>query len=217
MTTADLPTIPESKAEEDLKLQKDETKDGVELPSEEVTEQEAPRLSEEELQKINNYRIFCRPEAMLRWLEDVVNQVDPKLEVDDFIFSFRNGIAMCAFLSFYRPDLVDYAKCKDMEEDDRILFILSILQQLDWPNLFSIDDWKEVLNQYSYILMFMHLMKQFYDPGELYFDGTLAKLGGKKNSKKKWKERYFLLENGTLSYFNKKGVRGVIFHYCSYH
>lgn len=64
--------------------------------------------------------LFCRSEAVLRWLEDTVYQVDTTVPVVDFLLSWRDGKALCAVVSYHRPDLLDYASSLLLEPAQRI-------------------------------------------------------------------------------------------------
>ena len=64
--------------------------------------------------------IYVRGEALLRWCEDVIPQVDPQLKIEDFLLSWKDGRAMCAMLSFYHPNWIDYSRLKSADFVTRI-------------------------------------------------------------------------------------------------
>lgn len=53
-------------------------------------------------------------EVLLRWVEEQIKEHDD-LEVTDVASVFRDGRILCAILSHYRPDLLDYSA---LEKDE---------------------------------------------------------------------------------------------------
>lgn len=46
-------------------------------------------------------------DTLLVWLKTQLDSYD-SISVDDFAKSFKNGLALCAIIHRYRPDLVDF-------------------------------------------------------------------------------------------------------------
>lgn len=149
--------------------------------------------------------LYCRLEALQRWVMSIVYKVDKELKVNDLYFSFKNGIAMAAFLSHFVPDKINYEACRKMELDERIAIIVSVLNEISVP-VFSILDYKKKAEQFSFSLVWWNLYKKFYEKKELVWQGYLRKWGGKKDFKM-WNKRWFVQNGDQLSYYVNKGVK----------
>lgn len=48
------------------------------------------------------------PDTLLLWLKRQV-LLHPELKVENMTYSFKDGLILCAIVSRYRPDLLDYS------------------------------------------------------------------------------------------------------------
>lgn len=62
-------------------------------------------------------------ETLLNWLKAQVEPYD-SIHVEDFAKSFKNGLALCAIIHRYRPDLVDFfsLSSSDVVKNNQLAF-----------------------------------------------------------------------------------------------
>lgn len=62
-------------------------------------------------------------ETLLMWLKTQVKPYD-SLSVEDFSKSFKNGLALCAIIHRYRPDLIDFFSLSpsDVAKNNQLAF-----------------------------------------------------------------------------------------------
>lgn len=62
-------------------------------------------------------------ETLLVWLKTQVEPYD-SISVEDFAKSFKNGLALCAIIHRYRPDLVDFfsLSSSNVEKNNQLAF-----------------------------------------------------------------------------------------------
>lgn len=62
-------------------------------------------------------------ETLLVWLKTQVEPYDA-ISVEDFTKSFKNGLALCAIIHRYRPDLIDFCSLSssDIAKNNQLAF-----------------------------------------------------------------------------------------------
>lgn len=163
--------------------------------------------------------LFCRTEAVLKWLADVVYQVDVQVPIDDFLLSWKDGKGLCAVVHYHRPDLIDYSAGLLLQPEQRIDLAInatatvstpalghhsSLIPQLGVPVFLRAKEWVETVDHFVLVMYFHHLFYLWYEPRDIKFSGWLYKLGGKQT--KKWNNRYFMIEDFKLYYYTKLEV-----------
>lgn len=63
------------------------------------------------------------PDTLLRWLQKQVALYD-KVHIEDMGASFKDGLAICAIVHRYRPDLIDFysLNAKDAVKNNQLAF-----------------------------------------------------------------------------------------------
>jgi len=63
------------------------------------------------------------PDTLLRWLQKQVALYD-KIHIEDMGASFKDGLAICAIIHRYRPDLIDFysLNAKDAMKNNQLAF-----------------------------------------------------------------------------------------------
>jgi hypothetical protein len=68
------------------------------------------------------------PDTLLSWLAKQVENYD-KVVISDMTTSFQNGLALCAIIHRYRPDLIDFHTLDSKEGVDNIQLAFDLLDQ----------------------------------------------------------------------------------------
>lgn len=63
------------------------------------------------------------PDTLLRWLQKQVAMYD-KIHIEDMGASFKDGLAICAIIHRYRPDLIDFynLNAEDVVKNNQLAF-----------------------------------------------------------------------------------------------
>lgn len=63
------------------------------------------------------------PDTLLRWLQKQVALYD-KVHIEDMGASFKDGLAICAIIHRYRPDLIDFynLNAEDIVKNNQLAF-----------------------------------------------------------------------------------------------
>lgn len=72
--------------------------------------------------------IQVHPETLLRWLQKQVDFCD-SVEINDMGSCFKNGLALCAIIHRYRPDLIDFHSLSSEESAKNNQLAFDILQK----------------------------------------------------------------------------------------
>lgn len=67
--------------------------------------------------------VQVHPDTLLRWLQKQVALYD-KIHIEDMGASFKDGLAICAIIHRYRPDLIDFysLNAEDVIKNNQLAF-----------------------------------------------------------------------------------------------
>ncbi len=74
--------------------------------------------------------IYNRGEAILRWCQDICPKIDSQICPIDLLISWKDGKAICAMISYYRPELLDYNTAINLKPLDRIELALRVIERV---------------------------------------------------------------------------------------
>ena len=74
---------------------------------------------------------FIHPDTLLTWLKKQVALYD--VTIIDVTTSFQNGLALCAIIHRYRPDLIDFAALDPANVAGNNQLAFDILEELGVP------------------------------------------------------------------------------------
>lgn len=74
---------------------------------------------------------YIHPETLLVWLKKQIALYD--ITITDVTSSFQNGLALCAIINRYRPDLLDFASLDPANVAGNNQLAFDILEELGVP------------------------------------------------------------------------------------
>lgn len=80
-------------------------------------------------------------EGLLLWCQRKTSAYAPEVQVKDFTFSWQDGLAFCALIHRYRPDLLDYHGLEKGEKHKNMQLAFDVAQKsLGIPKLLDVED-----------------------------------------------------------------------------
>jgi len=105
------------------------------------------------------------PAALLIWCQRVTQSYYPYVNITNMSSCWRNGLAFCALIHHFRPNLLDFTSLRpeNVLENNRLAFQLAE-EQLGIPSLLDPEDMKDckVPDKFSvitYVAQFYHRLK----------------------------------------------------------
>jgi len=84
-------------------------------------------------------------EGLLLWCQRQTADYKPEVNVKDFTFSWKDGLALCALIHHNRPDLLDYNSLDKSNARENLQKAFDVAEkQLDIPKLLDVEDFVDV-------------------------------------------------------------------------